>query len=248
MEAANLLQDLPASRQTGGAILRAASLLQVLLALIGLAVVAAAIHPTARESLLSASREAVLTQAASALRATVPPGVNFAAGPIQPPVLTQREREQRAVTEMLSKRFRVAQEAVGGFVATAYRVGKDTSIDPLLILAVISIESRFNPVAQSEFGARGLMQVIPKFHREKLVKHGGDDALLDPEVNILVGAQVLREYMKRFGGTESALQAYAGAYEEPTAMYSKQVLSERSRIEQTVARAAPRDPGQRSKI
>ena len=117
---------------------------------------------------------------------------------------------------------------------------EDTSVDPLLILAVICVESRFNPVAESTFGAKGLMQVIPKFHKEKLVKHGGDDALLDPEVNILVGAQVLREYMKRFGGTESALQAYAGAYEEPTSMYSKLVLSERSRIEQTVAKLRPR--------
>ena len=240
METANSLQDLPVRPLSGGAILRARTLLQVMLAVVGFAVMIAAAHPGAREALLSASREAVVTPATLALRATVPPGVNFAAGPIQPPVLTQREKEQRAVTEMLSKRFRVAQEAVGGFVAAAYRIGTDTSVDPLLILAVICVESRFNPVAESTFGAKGLMQVIPKFNREKLVKHGGDDALLDPEVNILVGAQVLREYMKRFGGTESALQAYAGAYEEPTSMYSKLVLSERSRIEQTVAKLRPR--------
>ncbi len=240
METANSLQDLPVRALSGGAILRARTLLQVMLAVVGFAVMIAAAHPGAREALLSASREAVVTPATLALRATVPPGANFAAGPIQPPVLTQREKEQRAVTEMLSKRFRVAQEAVGGFVAAAYRIGTDTSVDPLLILAVIGVESRFNPVAESTFGAKGLMQVIPKFHKEKLVKHGGDDALLDPEVNILVGAQVLREYMKRFGGTESALQAYAGAYEEPTSMYSKLVLSERSRIEQTVAKLRPR--------
>jgi soluble lytic murein transglycosylase-like protein len=130
----------------------------------------------------------------------------------------------------------VAHEAVSGFVATAYKIGKSTSVDPLLILAVICVESRFNPVAESTFGAKGLMQIIPKFHKEKLVKHGGDDALLDPEVNILVGAQVLREYIRRFGGTESGLQAYAGAFEEPTSMYSRQVLSERSRIEQAVSK------------
>lgn len=236
MDAANSLQDLPARPVGTGAILRARTLLQVLLALVGFVVLAAASHPTSREALLSASREALVSQAAMALRATVPPGVNFATGPIQPPLLTPSEREQRAVTEMLSKRFRVAQEAVGGFVAAAYRVGKDTSVDPLLILAVICVESRFNPVAESTFGAKGLMQIIPKFHKEKLVRHGGDEALLDPEVNILVGAQVLREYMKRFGGTESALQAYAGAFEEPTSMYSRQVLSERSRIEQAVAK------------
>ncbi len=235
MDALKALQDLHAGSARAAQFVRGWSSLAVLL-LMGFGVVTAALHPGSRQAVLSTIQEVVLSQAALALRATVPPGANFAAGPIQPPTLTQPEREQRAVAEMLSKRFRVAQEAVGGFVETAYRIGKATSVDPLLILAVICVESRFNPVAESTFGAKGLMQIIPKFHREKLVKHGGEDALLDPEVNILVGAQVLREYIRRFGGTESALQAYAGAYEEPTSMYSKQVLSERSRIEQAVAK------------
>lgn len=236
MIATDSLQDLHAHRSQAGAILRARAMAQALLALLGFVVLAAAAHPTSRAALISVSHDVLLSQAAVALRATVPPGVNFSAGPIQPPVLSPREREQKAVTEMLAKRYRVAQEAVGGFVASAYRVGKETSVDPLLILAVICIESRFNPVAESNFGAKGLMQIIPKFHKEKLVEHGGDEALLDPEVNILVGAQVLREYIRRFGGTENALQAYAGAFEEPTSMYSKQVLSERSRLEQAVAK------------
>lgn len=236
MEAANLLQDLPARPPAGRTFSLARLLRHALLALVAMAALAAAIHPATREAVVTAAQEAILSRADVALRATVPPGVNFTAGPIQPPTLTPREREQRAVTEMLAKRFRVAQEAVGGFVAAAYRAGKDTSVDPLLILAVIGVESRFNPVAESTFGAKGLMQIIPKFHKEKLVEHGGDDALLDPEVNILVGAQVLKEYIRRFGGTESALQAYAGAFEEPTSMYARQVLSERSRIEQAVAK------------
>jgi soluble lytic murein transglycosylase-like protein len=221
-------------RPTGArAISRAWSFAQAVLALVGLVVLVAAAHPVARE--------VVLSQAALALRATEPPGANFAAGSIQPTADSPAGREQRAVTEMLSKRYRVAQEAVGGFVAAAYRVGRETAVDPLLILAVISVESRFNPVAESAFGAKGLMQVIPKFHKEKLVEHGGDDALLDPEVNIQVGAEVLREYIRRFGGTENALQAYAGAFEEPNALYARQVLSERSRLEQAVTRL--RRPG-----
>jgi len=236
MIASDSLQELHAQSWHAGAILRARAMAQGLLALVGFGVLAAAAHPTSRAALISVSHDVLLSQAAVALRATEPPGVNFSAGPIQPPVLTQKEREQKAVTEMLSKRYRVAQEAVGGFVAAAYRVGKETSVDPLLILAVICIESRFNPVAESTFGAKGLMQIIPKFHKEKLIEHGGDEALLDPEVNILVGAQVLREYIRRFGGTENALQAYAGAFEEPTSMYAKQVLSERSRLEQAVAK------------
>ena len=90
-------------------------------------------------------------------------------------------------------------------------------------------------------GARGLMQVIPKFHLEKLMDHGGERALLDPEVNIQVGARILREYLRRFGETETALQMYAGAFDEPKSQYALKVLAERARLEQMVARL--RRPG-----
>jgi soluble lytic murein transglycosylase-like protein len=104
-------------------------------------------------------------------------------------------------------------------------------VDPVLILAVMAIESRYNPVAESDMGAKGLMQVIPKFHQEKLLDHGGEHALLDPEVNIHVGAQILREYYRRFGDLETALQMYAGAFDEPTSQYAGKVLGEKNRLE-----------------
>ena len=78
------------------------------------------------------------------------------------------EREQQAVAEFIAKRYRVAEDAVTNFVSIAYRAGAQYSLDPLLILAVMAIESRYNPVAESVMGARGLMQVIPKYHPEKL--------------------------------------------------------------------------------
>jgi soluble lytic murein transglycosylase-like protein len=105
-------------------------------------------------------------------------------------------------------------------------------VDPLLILAVMAVESRYNPVAESNMGAKGLMQVIPKFHADKLVEHGGEGALLDPHVNIQVGAQILREYLRRYGETETALQMYAGAFDEPSSSYAFKVLAERARLEQ----------------
>src|SRR5258705_302581 len=101
-----------------------------------------------------------------------------------------------------------------------------------LILSVMAVESRYNPVAESNMGAKGLMQVIPKFHADKLAGHGGESALLDPHVNIQVGAQILREYMRRFGETETALQMYAGAFDEPSSSYALKVLAERARLEQ----------------
>jgi len=155
-----------------------------------------------------------------------------AAGPIQArAVESPLEREQRSVTEYIAKRYRVADTAVAGFVAAAYGAGEQYSVDPLLILAVMAVESRYNPVAESTVGAKGLMQVIPKFHLEKLMDHGGEQALLEPEVNIQVGARILREYQRRFGDTETALQMYAGAFDEPTAQYAAKVFAEKARLE-----------------
>jgi soluble lytic murein transglycosylase-like protein len=95
----------------------------------------------------------------------------------------------------------------------------------------MAIESRYNPVAESFMGAKGLMQVIPKYHQEKLFDHGGEQALLVPEVNIQVGAQILREYQRRFGDTETALQMYNGALDEPTSRYANKVFAEKAHLD-----------------
>jgi soluble lytic murein transglycosylase-like protein len=153
-------------------------------------------------------------------------------GPIQASITEViLNREQQAVAEFIAKRYRVAEDAAGEFVAVAYRAGAQFSLDPLLILAVMAIESRYNPVAESVMGARGLMQVIPKYHPEKLEPHGGEQALLEPQVNILVGAQILREYQRRFGDTEAALQMYNGAFDEPTSQYANKVFAEKARLD-----------------
>ena len=140
-------------------------------------------------------------------------------------------REQRAVAEYIAKRYRVAEDAIARFVAISYEAGEQHRVDPLLILAVMAIESRYNPVAESVVGARGLMQVIPKYHPEKLDQHGGEEVLLEPEVNIKIGAQILREYQRRFGDTETALQVYAGAFDEPTSRYANKVFAEKALLD-----------------
>jgi soluble lytic murein transglycosylase-like protein len=152
-------------------------------------------------------------------------------GSIEAAVETPVEREQRLVTEFIAKRYRVSEAAVSSYVDAAYRAGEQYSVDPLLILAVVAVESRYNPVAESVVGAKGLMQVIPKYHLDKLSDRGGEHALLEPEVNIQVGTQILREYQRRFRDTETALQAYAGAFDEPTSQYANKVFAERARLE-----------------
>jgi soluble lytic murein transglycosylase-like protein len=158
-------------------------------------------------------------------------------GALQPVAESPLELEQRAVTEYIAKRYRVSDQAVAGYVSLAYQAGGQHSIDPLLILAVMAIESRYNPVAESSMGARGLMQVIPKYHLEKLLDHGGEPALLEPAVNIVVGTQILREYQRRFRDTETALQMYAGALDDATTQYASKVLAEKARLDALKVRA-----------
>jgi soluble lytic murein transglycosylase-like protein len=171
--------------------------------------------------------------AARGIRTTAAPA-EAAAQPVSQAVSLQ---EQKALAEFIAKRWRIAEEAAARFVSLAYRAGSAHSVDPVLILAVMAIESRYNPVAESGMGAKGLMQVIPRFHLEKLSDHGGEEKLLEPEVNIDVGAQILREYYRRLRDEELALQMYAGAFDEPTSQYANKVFAERARLEPVRQRA-----------
>lgn len=216
--------------------IRLLSLMRGVFALFGLFVVLAVTLPAPRQFLVEQAGAMVRSEDASSDASPI-----SATAPAAQVRLGVAEHEQRAVADFIAKRYRVSDQAVAGFVATAYRAGRRFAVDPLLILAVMAVESRYNPVAESDVGAMGLMQVLPKFHQDKLNEHGGADALLDPEVNIEVGTQILREYLKRFGETETALQVYAGAIDEPTSQYASKVLAERSRLQQVQERL--RRPG-----
>jgi soluble lytic murein transglycosylase-like protein len=144
---------------------------------------------------------------------------------------------QRAMVDYLTRRFSIAAAPTTVVVGTAFRAAKESGLDPLLVLAVISIESRFNPIAESVMGAKGLMQIIPKYHQARLREHGGDDAVLDPESNILVGTKILQEYVYRTGTLEAGLQFYNGAARDETGRYALRVLAERERLEQALRAA-----------
>jgi soluble lytic murein transglycosylase-like protein len=120
-------------------------------------------------------------------------------------------RQQQWVTNWLSKRYRVAGDATNMFVTTAYKTARETKLDPLLILAVMAIESGLNPFAESPVGAQGLMQVMSKVHEDKFESMGGIKAALNPTANIKVGSMILKDYVTQGGSVEAGLKRYVGA-------------------------------------
>src|SRR5690606_9909769 len=114
--------------------------------------------------------------------------------------------QQAKVTQWLSRKYRVAAEPLGALVAEAYQIGERTRLDPTLLLAVMAIESRFNPFAQSPVGAQGLMQVLTRVHTDKYEDFGGELAAFDPLSNLRVGARVLHDAVKRSGSMEGGLR------------------------------------------
>jgi soluble lytic murein transglycosylase-like protein len=125
-------------------------------------------------------------------------------------------------------------------VQAAYAAADEVGLDPLLLLAVAAVESSFNPLAESVVGAKGLMQIIPKYHRNKLRLAGGERALFDPEANILVGARILRDYVYRTGTLQAGLQFYNGAFFDASAQYARKVMAVRLRLEAVLRGTASR--------
>ncbi|WP_226401902.1 transglycosylase SLT domain-containing protein [Ferribacterium limneticum] len=142
--------------------------------------------------------------------------------------------QMRGAMDYVSRRYRVAPDALEPIFATAQSAGRQLHLDPLLIIAVIGIESRFNPFSESVVGAKGLMQVMPRFHQDKLPEDADQAAFLNPVINVQVGAKVLKESIRRNGGLENGLQQFAGAIGDPERRYATKVLAEKLRLEQAV--------------
>jgi soluble lytic murein transglycosylase-like protein len=145
-------------------------------------------------------------------------------------------KQQANIAFWLSKKYNVAPEPLSALVAEAYESGTRVKLDPTLILAVMAIESGFNPFAQSNVGAQGLMQVMTKVHSDKYQNFGGQMAAFDPLTNVRVGIKVLQECISRAGSLEGGLKSYVGAANlDDDGGYATKVMSEYARLQQVAA-------------
>lgn len=140
-------------------------------------------------------------------------------------------REQASVAQWIARKYHVAPEPVAALVAEAYDVGRASKLDPTLILAVMAVESSFNPFAQSAVGAQGLMQVMTDVHADKYQHFGGSYAAFDPKTNLRVGVKVLQECIARAGSLLGGLKYYVGAANlAGDGGYADKVMAEYARL------------------
>lgn len=212
------------------------------LALVGLAVVAAVIFMGGTEDVrdrveslalgwLQDRMEARAELDGNLLTALAEPQASRRATALEPERLT---KEQAAVANWISRRYRVAPEPVARLVNESWAIAPRAKLEPTLILAVVAVESSFNPFAQSPMGAQGLMQVMTRVHDDKYQAFGGSHAAFDPVTNVRVGVQVLRDCVNRMRGVEEGLRCYVGVShpEGDDNGYVQKVLAEQRALQQ----------------
>jgi len=213
-------------------------------ALLGLLVAFAVITMTARPDLREAGEVKLMTWLQERRVEMLGPQPEVEVEVVDRPTASDPKdlpKQQAAVAYWLSKKYRVAPEPLSALVSEAYDVGRRAKLDPTLILAVMAIESGFNPFAQSSVGAQGLMQVMTKVHTDKYENVGGHLAAFDPLTNLRVGVKVLQECIARAGSIEGGLRYYVGAANiEDDGGYAGKVIAEHIRLQQVAnGRATP---------
>ncbi|MBU3624993.1 lytic transglycosylase domain-containing protein [Polynucleobacter sp. JS-Safj-400b-B2] len=140
-------------------------------------------------------------------------------------------QNQRAVADFFEKKYSLDRAKIEEYVSNTILIAKEVNIDPVLLLAVISVESNFNPNTKSHAGAEGLMQVMTSVHKDKYAIFGGTSEAAKPEVNIRVGAYILKYLIATAGSLRNGLKYYVGAANaDDDGGYADKVMAERNRL------------------
>ncbi len=97
------------------------------------------------------------------------------------------------------------------YKSQVYESARHYDIDPLLIFSIIKAESKFNPSAISNRGAKGLMQIMDQTGQwaatELKLSGFTTDQLFDPKTNIELGSWYVAKLLKQYDGDISTLLA-----------------------------------------
>lgn len=165
--------------------------------------------------------------------------------PDQSPMTRQFEQERALVLRTaaavedarvtyIAKRYRREPAQVRRVVHATQRAAHRHDLPVSLLLAIVETESSFDAKARSSYGARGLMQVVPRHHPEVMAAIGGAHRLEDAESNVEAGARILSAYVKRSGSLERGLARYSGGARK----YAAKVKARQQQLERVGAVAA----------
>jgi soluble lytic murein transglycosylase-like protein len=153
---------------------------------------------------------------------------------------SELDPNQLALVQAIRSKYRIAPEPLNAIVLEVFDLANRANIEPTLILAVIGIESNFNPFANSPIGAKGLMQVVPDVHAEQFTPYGGTMAIFDPKTNLRIGVKILKACIDQTGKLEDGLRLFK-AGEDSLSLeedYISRVLAEQARLKE----ALPKPP------
>jgi soluble lytic murein transglycosylase len=126
---------------------------------------------------------------------------------------TPAEAEIAGLRALLETRHTgLARSEVEQLAHTIVAEAQRNDLDPVLVMALIQVESRFDSFAASPVGALGLMQVLPSTGEEIAAELGipwhGPQTLFDPLANVRIGTAYLRQLSQRYEHLPTALAAY----------------------------------------
>lgn len=133
------------------------------------------------------------------------------------------------ITYVVESNPKVKERDARAIVFSALKWAWEFNLDPKLLLAIAKVESNYYKYAISSSGAYGLMQVIPVWHKDKILearKVTGNPELFNIDTNMYLGARVYQECFKKHGNTSKALLCYSGQ----TPGYDKKVMQEYTRL------------------
>ncbi len=208
------------------------------MAALGLTVVAVVLAFMARPELQTAASEYLLGWLSSQ-QSSGQSGQNSASSPgaSRSTAVATREltAEQLSVTQWLSRKYKVSPEPMGALVTEAWAVGELSQVPPTLILAVMAVESNFNPFAQRSERHRGLMQIDSTAQQSALTGFGGPLSVFDPLTNLRLGSRVLQSFILEAGSLEDGVKAFAQTSPQGAdGTYTERVLAEYQLLEQLV--------------
>jgi soluble lytic murein transglycosylase-like protein len=146
--------------------------------------------------------------------------------------------QQLVLVQAIRVKYRVAAEPLNALISEVFDLATRANLDPTLILAVIGVESNFNPFARSPTGASGLMQVMAEVHSDQFTPFGGSLAIFDPKTNLRIGVKILKDCIDLMPTLEEALRLYK-AGEESVSLeqdYISRVLAEQARLQDVLSK------------